>query len=224
MNYATKNGQPFPLNLLEAIFGEGAFPSPLPKHTIPALYYLAYDYSERGANMTFRYYRDGKTYSEIAAEYSLTTERIRQIIAKVLRVMRHPKRQRMLQSGVQAYFESRERAAKDAAEERAQALAKQARQQAIADCRQTMNEAMSELLGAEPAAAQGDYSDAIELLDLSVRSFNCLHRAGVNTVGEIIALGPEKLMRVRNLGKKSYEEIVEKLVLSYGENRDFWKK
>ena len=51
----------------------------------------------------------------------------------------------------------------------------------------------------------------IEELDLSVRSFNCLKRAGINTVGELTAKTDEDMMKVRNLGKKSLEEVKEKL-------------
>ena len=52
----------------------------------------------------------------------------------------------------------------------------------------------------------------IEELDLSVRSFNCLKRAGINTVGELTAKSDEDMMKVRNLGKKSLEEVKEKLI------------
>ncbi len=52
----------------------------------------------------------------------------------------------------------------------------------------------------------------IEELDLSVRSFNCLKRAGINTVGELTNKTDEDMMKVRNLGKKSLEEVKEKLV------------
>jgi DNA-directed RNA polymerase subunit alpha len=51
----------------------------------------------------------------------------------------------------------------------------------------------------------------IEELDLSVRSYNCLKRAGINTVEELIQRNAEEMMKVRNLGKKSLEEVVRKL-------------
>jgi DNA-directed RNA polymerase subunit alpha len=51
----------------------------------------------------------------------------------------------------------------------------------------------------------------IEELDLSVRAFNCLKRAGVNTVGDLVDKSPEEMMKVRNLGKKSLEEVIAKL-------------
>lgn len=51
----------------------------------------------------------------------------------------------------------------------------------------------------------------IEELDLSVRSYNCLKRAGINTVDELIQRTEEDMMKVRNLGKKSLEEVQNKL-------------
>ena len=51
----------------------------------------------------------------------------------------------------------------------------------------------------------------IEELDLSVRSFNCLKRAGINTVEDLIGKTEEEMMKVRNLGKKSLEEVINKL-------------
>jgi len=51
----------------------------------------------------------------------------------------------------------------------------------------------------------------IEELDLSVRAFNCLKRAGVNTVQDLVDKSPEEMMKVRNLGKKSLEEVISKL-------------
>lgn len=51
----------------------------------------------------------------------------------------------------------------------------------------------------------------IEELDLSVRSYNCLKRAGINTVEELANRSEEDMMKVRNLGKKSLEEVIQKL-------------
>jgi DNA-directed RNA polymerase subunit alpha len=52
---------------------------------------------------------------------------------------------------------------------------------------------------------------SIDELDLSVRSYNCLKRAGINTIGELVAKTAEDMMKVRNLGRKSLEEVEEKL-------------
>ena len=51
----------------------------------------------------------------------------------------------------------------------------------------------------------------IDELELSVRSYNCLKRAGINTVAELCDKTPEDMMKVRNLGRKSLEEVLSKL-------------
>ena len=53
----------------------------------------------------------------------------------------------------------------------------------------------------------------IEELDLSVRSFNCLKRANINTVRDLINRTPEDMMKVRNMGKKSLDEVQNKLAM-----------
>jgi DNA-directed RNA polymerase subunit alpha len=68
----------------------------------------------------------------------------------------------------------------------------------------------------------------IEDLDLSVRSYNCLKRAGIHTVGELTQKTEEEMMRVRNLGRKSLKEVVQKLreigldlKRTYGDESDY---
>ena len=51
----------------------------------------------------------------------------------------------------------------------------------------------------------------IDELELSVRSYNCLKRAGINTVEELCNKTPDDMMKVRNLGRKSLEEVLAKL-------------
>ena len=52
---------------------------------------------------------------------------------------------------------------------------------------------------------------SIDELELSVRSYNCLKRAGINTVEELTNKSQEDMMKVRNLGRKSLEEVLAKL-------------
>ena len=64
---------------------------------------------------------------------------------------------------------------------------------------------------------------SIEDLELSVRSFNCLKRAGINTVEQLTNKTPDDMMKVRNLGKKSLDEVLLKLKelgLSLSPNED----
>lgn len=61
----------------------------------------------------------------------------------------------------------------------------------------------------------------IEELDLSVRSFNCLKRAGINTVEDLIGKSEEDMMKVRNLGRKSLDEVIGKLsALGFSLNKE----
>ena len=63
----------------------------------------------------------------------------------------------------------------------------------------------------EEKVSNKKYETKIEELDLSVRSYNCLKRANINTVGDLIQKNEEEMMRVRNLGRKSLKEVIQKL-------------
>ncbi len=69
------------------------------------------------------------------------------------------------------------------------------------------------LVSEEPAEGKNRTMEmTIEDLDLSVRSYNCLKRAGINTVAELVQKSEEDMMKVRNLGRKSLEEVKKKIV------------
>ena len=79
---------------------------------------------------------------------------------------------------------------------------------------------LSENVGGEPVIVEksGDNQSkqlqmTIEELDLSVRSFNCLKRANINTVEDLISKTEDEMMKVRNLGRKSLEEVINKLAM-----------
>jgi DNA-directed RNA polymerase subunit alpha len=73
----------------------------------------------------------------------------------------------------------------------------------------------------DPVSGKGPGDQSIEELELSVRSFNCLKRAGINTVSELCEKTEDEMMKVRNLGKKSFDEVRQKLVeLGYGGFKD----
>ena len=79
-------------------------------------------------------------------------------------------------------------------------------------------EMSGEALNGGPILVQSDdqaqttvLSMTIEELDFSVRSFNCLKRAGINTVEDLINRTEDDMMKVRNLGRKSLEEVINKL-------------
>jgi len=67
------------------------------------------------------------------------------------------------------------------------------------------------LVEREETAKEKILEMTIEELDMSVRSFNCLKRAGIDTVEDLTSRTEEEMMKVRNLGKKSLEEVIQKL-------------
>ncbi len=70
----------------------------------------------------------------------------------------------------------------------------------------------ADVMVVKPTQNEAQATDmSIDELELSVRSFNCLKRAGINTVGELVNMTPDQLMKVRNLGRKSLEEVLAKL-------------
>ena len=79
---------------------------------------------------------------------------------------------------------------------------------------------LSDNVGGEPVIVEKAGDDqskqlqmTIEKLDLSVRSFNCLKRANINTVEDLISKTEDEMMKVRNLGRKSLEEVINKLAM-----------
>ena len=79
---------------------------------------------------------------------------------------------------------------------------------------------LSETVGNKPTVVEKQETGGskildltIEELDLSVRSFNCLKRANINTVADLISKTEEDMMKVRNLGRKSLEEVINKLAM-----------
>ncbi|CAN5802761.1 DNA-directed RNA polymerase subunit alpha [soil metagenome] len=75
-----------------------------------------------------------------------------------------------------------------------------------------MAEAASVTVGpAEDDEVPGDYAITIEELNLSVRSYNCLKREGINAVGDVVLKSESELMDIRNFGQKSIDEVKAKL-------------
>ena len=68
-----------------------------------------------------------------------------------------------------------------------------------------------EMIDGEETVKKIQLEMTIEELDLSVRSFNCLKRAGIDTVGDLTNRTQDEMIKVRNLGKKSLEEVIQKL-------------
>lgn len=158
--------------------------------------------SDREQTVLQMRYRDGMTLEEAGREQNVTRERIRQVEAKALRKLRHPARQSMIQWLTRDEYLELSR------------LGQAQIESCMEELRRLVGELKSMLLQ-EPAPAtapnESILSRPIDELNLSVRSYNCLNRAGVDTIGDVARMSRGQLMRVRNLGRKCMEEIIEKL-------------
>jgi len=159
-----------------------------------------------------KYYED-KTFEEIAKPYHVTRERIRQIESKALRKLRHPSRKNILLNGKAVYdaeMELRELHSQN--ELRIIELKKEEEKRIREELIKMRSEGGFEN---SPYADHPSPSDLMDVdiceLELSVRSYNVLRRAGINTIGEITNLSYADLSRLRNMGRKSADEIATKL-------------
>ena len=75
----------------------------------------------------------------------------------------------------------------------------------------------------EPGNIEAYTNIAIEELQLSVRAYNCLKKAQINTVGELLKYSPEELKKLRNFGQKSADEVFSilqnKFGITFGDNK-----
>ncbi len=191
----------FPANVIELLLGEDA---EAPVDFVGTLYYVLSGLSTREAETFILYYSTEMDYSDIGERYGVTRERIRQIVAKTTRKLQHFSRRTLLEVGIRENMASIE----------------------VKSYTRGYEDGYKD--GKEKAKAEAVGADAylqtpIEELDLSVRTFNCLVRAGVRTVGDVVDMGKEKVMMIRNLGRRSYDELVNKLVNTYHLPRSEWE-
>ena len=156
-------------------------------------------------------YAQEMTLKEVGVEIGVKQERVRQIEGKALRKLRFAKGSGyVIRNGVKAYIHMRilegvEQAAK----------AKEAELEGI--YREKLASVGCEMTQNEQKVWGRILSLTVEEMDLSVRAYNCLKRSGNDTVQDIVTRYPdyESAMQIRNLGRKSLEEVSEKL-RSYG--------
>jgi hypothetical protein len=138
----------------------------------------------------------------IGEKYHITRNRVREILAKFIRQMRHPTRSRKLRFVTNVLFNTRGEV------NFADIISKYEREM-------TEKEIVRDLAEKNGNVKLDDIT--IEELDFSVRTFNCLKRSGINNVEELVDAITTKteigfLCDIRNIGKKSYGEIKDKLI------------
>ena len=185
----------YPFNLAKDIFGSVTEAIEI---YVPGLYSAMATLSEREADVLRRRYQDKLTLKAVGQIQEVTPERIRQLEAKAIRKLRHPTRTNM--------FKAIPLTEHQALSTEHQKLNRQ--YELLARALEIAVERPSEPEIVELAKMVNFTSTPLEELDFSVRTYNCLRRAGINTLGEIISKPSSEIAKIRNLGRKSYEEIV----------------
>ena len=187
----------YPFNIATAVFGGE---EEAQNTYIQGIYNALATLTEREQSVLMCRFQQKMTLEQCGKEYGITRERIRQIEAKALRKLRHPTKAVMMQAVPKT--EMQRQAGEYVKLQRENEWLKKAL------------ETLMEKMGVECRVVSADMERAempIEELDLSVRSYNCLHRAGVYNLQDLAEMDEKKLMKVRNLGRKSFEEIKAKL-------------
>ena len=204
--WVDKNEWPF--NVYKAITRDDE----VTEESLPADYRGALEYvlistiTDREEQVLRYRYQMALTYRAIGEKFGLQSERIRQIHDKAIRKLRHPARFALLRYGVVAQMERYRESCREL-------FYNQGYKEGF---RNGGMGAQAPLLS-NPYQQQEDDSTipieeaSVDILDLSVRLYNCLRRANINTVGQLLDLSKESLLRIRNLGQHSLQELVIKM-------------
>ena len=153
-------------------------------------------------------FQDKKDQVELGKELGISKSRVQQIKEKALRKMRHPSRLAYIVYG-DNYYINKKKAAEEAIQKYAiQSAAEELeRLNALIDIKRSILTGLS----ATPSAKEYIKEQSIEALGLSTRAFNCLTRCGIETIDELCTVCFDDISKIRNMGRKSADEIVEKL-------------
>ena len=202
---------PWPYNLLEEVFCD-RWEKPLDPFQEDGLDEALSRLTVRENTMVKLYYESGLTLEAIGQQYSLCRDRVRQIILKAVRKMRHPVRSKLILNGYDKTGREKQlRNYEEALSQKQAELEDRERYLAQKDAELTAREKQfTSNLGAESFAdavkRQAVLEEPIENLELSVRAFNCLYKKGFRTLADILAYkGPFGV--IRNLGRGTFAEI-----------------
>lgn len=188
---------PWPENLiteigLEKVFGSDTY-TPLNDDQMHGLEFAMDSLKDKEQTALLLRYKDHMTLNDTGEQFSLSRERIRQILAKGIRKLRHPDRLKYIRDGLQGTVRKME------------------------EDKRRIRESIEKNGVMETLHLIG-----LEDCGFSIRAYNCLKRAGLTTLGEVadkVAGDPAFIVRIRSLGMKSLIEVVDKLE-SYGVDCD----
>lgn len=182
---------PFPNNLINDIGIQ--IPENIPGDYNATLMYVIMRYlPERYYKILLMRYEQMLTYEQIGDEFSISKERVRQIISYDLRKLRHPKISTILSKGLLKYYDSISN-----------------KQYEIGYTKGYFYGSKS-VLSKEPDKVNL-MENPIEYLDLKVRPYNCLKKKGISKISELCSMSEYDLIHIRNMGKGSVEEIKARL-------------
>lgn len=190
----------YPKNLLSQVFVNG-LPTEMPDDVALVLEYIIQKtLTEREGRVLDMRYKRYMTMAAIGEEYGLRAERIRQIEAKAVRKLRHPSRSRYILMGMEGYINYLRDTAVD---ERLREYKKEII---------SLEKKIAELTDTEYEEEKNELENApLAELDLSVRTFNILYRAGYSTVKELLDADAEKIVSLPNLGLKNFSDLIDVL-------------
>lgn len=202
------NEELYPLNLLNAL-ADGEWDDAVPEDIEGTLEYVFCTLLERERKVIHLRYKEKRTYVEIGKLLGVVTERIRQIDANAIRKLRNPQRLMLIKTGVKAAITNSTAAAKESEFTKRVENATAAIEGVAAMLGTILGNSDTERMS--NIRSNYSLSKSLESLDLSVRSYNALSRAGVRTLEDIVKMRPDELRKIRNLGSHSYNEIVMRL-------------
>lgn len=190
----------YPQNLLVQVF-LNKLPTELPDDiTLVLEYIIQKTLTEREGKVLYMRYKRCMTMAAIGLEYGLRAERIRQIEAKAVRKLRHPSRSKYILMGMEGYINYLRDTAVD---ERLREYKKEII---------SLEKKIAELTDTEYEEEKNELENApLAELDLSVRTFNILYRAGYSTVKELLDADAEKIVSLPNLGLKNFSDLIDVL-------------
>lgn len=170
----------WPYNLYQDIFKSNTNKSEfeLERDILAAISHIE---REKWRDIVLYRYRDKMTLEMIAEKYNISRDRVRQLLNKILIVLRRNASKVILEYGLDSYIKMKEQDVK------------------------TLYESQSK------EAKNGVIDLNIDHLELSTRSYNCLYRAGIREIDELLKKTPKEIVCIKNLGKKSFIEIMDKL-------------
>ena len=206
---------PWPYNLAEAIISE-PFPCVMTHDQKEGLMEASKHLNEREQEFVWLYYKLGYSMGEIGKKYDLTAARVQQVVARGLRKMRHARLQDMVRYGYSGSLMRGENKRLEDENRWLEERNKTLRERIEENVKEAERKSKALAVAVEHGIVEVPALDIpIIELDLSIRAYNCLCRAGCRTVEDIVNLvrkDPCGLDRIRNLGKHTKAEIEERLM------------